>query len=76
MSRTQRFFRAILPRSWFAAIEAESRRWVLHCKCGASESIWDAGGIRYKGTPKKAIYFWCPECRRSSWQDVEMVPAA
>ena len=75
MSRTQRFFRAILPRSWFAAIEAESRRWMLHCSCGASQSLWDAGGLRYKGTRKKAIYIWCPDCRQSSWQAVEVVPA-
>ena len=75
MSRTQRFFRAVLPRSWFAAIEAESKRWILHCKCGASHSIWDIGGLRYKGTRKKAIYTRCPECRQWSWQTVEILPA-
>ena len=74
MSPTQRFFRAILPRSWFAAMEAESRRWILHCKCGAARSIWDIGGIRYKGTLKKAIYNYCPACGTYSWQDVEMLP--
>lgn len=76
MSPTQRFFKAILPRSWFAAIEAESRRWLLHCRCGASQSIWDAGGLRYKGTRKKSIYICCQECGQWSWQTVEILPPA
>src|SRR5687768_4642677 len=37
---------AVVPRSWAAAMEAESRRWVTTCPCGAEVSTWDVGGIR------------------------------
>lgn len=31
-------------------VEAESRRWMMQCrKCGFEISVWEAGGMRYKG---------------------------
>jgi hypothetical protein len=31
-------------------IEAESRTWMMQCpNCGFETSVWEAGGMRYKG---------------------------
>ena len=34
MNTLQRTLCKILPRSWFAAIEAASRVWMVRCRCG------------------------------------------
>lgn len=62
MSFTQRLVYAIFPKRWAAAMEAESRRWIMVCPCGRETSIWDAGGVRYKavGNPKRL--YRCPQC--------------
>ena len=76
MSRAQRFFKAIMPRSWFAAAEEESRRWIIRCPCGSSQSIWDIGGIRWKATGKKSVRTACLACGHRGWLLLEKVPAA
>jgi hypothetical protein len=71
MSWVQRLFKQFMGRQSFAAAEAESKTWMMHCPCGHVQSVWDAGGIRYKaaGRPKK--YAKCPACGQSTWQLVE-----
>ena len=70
MSFIQRLCQSVLPRSWSASMEAESRRWIAHCKCGHGTSIWDLGGIRWKaaGSPSRRIY--CPKCHSLTWHTV------
>jgi hypothetical protein len=55
---------AVVSKKTAAAMEAESRRWVMTCPCGFETSIWEMGGIRYKaiGTPWKIAR--CAKCRR------------
>ncbi len=66
----QRFFLAILPRTWAESMVADSRAWKAHCPCGHARSIWDLGGIRWKatGNPKRMID--CPGCGQLMWHNV------
>jgi hypothetical protein len=73
MSWVQRFFRAIMPKKWFAAAEADSKTWMVKCRCGAARSIWDLGGIRWMGKSRPRTYIKCPACGRRSWHVVEKV---
>lgn len=70
MSRTQRLFAAIFPRRWFAAMEADSRLWMVRCSCGFSRSIWEMGGIRYKAAGQSRTYMRCPQCGQRSWHTI------
>ena len=71
MSRTQRFFKLIMPRKWFASAEAESRKWMMRCPCGASRTVWDAGGIRWKAAGKPRTWRRCFQCGERTWHVVE-----
>ena len=74
MSSIQKFFGALLPRSWAARMEAESRSWIAHCSCGGARSIWDMGGIRWGAAGQPRRYLFCPECGQYSWQTVSREP--
>lgn len=42
--------------------EAESRAWIGVCKhCGAENSIWDIGGLRYKAACRPTKLVRCPK---------------
>jgi hypothetical protein len=65
----QRIILALLPASWAKAAQAESREWMMRCgHCGHEQSVWDAGGIRWRvyGNPRR--YRRCVSCKRWSWQ--------
>ena len=70
MSAVRNFLQSILPKSMFAAMEAESKTWMMKCEhCSHEHSIWDMGGIRYKAASKsKRYYVRCPNCQQASWQ--------
>jgi len=70
MSGIQKFFAAVLPRRWFAAMEADSRLWMVRCSCGFARSIWEIGGIRYKATSRSWTFMRCPQCGRRSWHTI------
>lgn len=54
---------AILPQSWRASIEAESRQWRATCPhCGHDASIWDRGGVRWKAKGEPSLGLTCPKC--------------
>jgi hypothetical protein len=74
MSMIQRFFQAIFPKSWAESMEADSRRWMVRCRCGFARSIWDIGGIRWKATGKPRTYLRCPECGERSWHTISRDP--
>lgn len=68
MSWIQRFFKAILPKSWGDSMEADSRRWMLKCEgCGFERSFWDTGGIRWKAHGDQRNYVKCTNCNTRSW---------
>jgi len=67
LSFLQRFFVAIFPRGWAESMEADSRLWMVRCKCGFATSIWDLGGIRWKATGKPRRYMRCSKCGNASW---------
>jgi hypothetical protein len=64
MSFTQRLVVKLLPRRWSGAIRAESEAWGLRCpKCGTVRSLWEMGGIRYKGaSTRRQIAARCVTC--------------
>ncbi|HEY8600893.1 MAG TPA: phage terminase large subunit family protein [Thermomicrobiales bacterium] len=54
-----------------AAMEAESREWLVRCPaCGHEQSIWDLGGVRYKARGTKKTFLRCPNCRSFGWHTV------
>ena len=70
MSAIQSFFKAILPRSWAADMEAQSRAWKMRCPCGCEKSVWEAGGIRWKATGNPKRRMKCPACGETTWHTV------
>lgn len=52
----------------FAAMEAESRQWMVKCpNCNFERSIWDMGGIRYKAAGNPKVLRVCPNCSQRHW---------
>jgi hypothetical protein len=70
MGAIRRLLQSILPVSWTAAMEADSRRWVFDCDCGETFSIWDLGGIRYKAAGKPWTWAKCPHCHRGKMRQM------
>jgi hypothetical protein len=67
MSVVQRLITAIVPKGWAAAMEADSRRWMMRCRCGVETSIWEMGGIRYKAAGTPWTMGHCGSCGKSIW---------
>lgn len=74
MNRLQKFVTSIVPRSWAASMEADSRAWKLVCNCGHQQSFWEIGGIRWKAKGNQRNYRRCPACGQFSWQRAEYRP--
>jgi len=71
MNTVQRTLCKIPPRWWFAAIEAESRVWMVRCGCGLARSLWTAGGMRGKGAGTGHWLMRCPpKCGRRFWHRI------
>ena len=70
MSWIQSLMLSILPRSWGESMEADSRRWLIHCSCGHEQSIWELGGIRWKATGEPRTFRKCPACGQRTWQRI------
>jgi hypothetical protein len=48
-----------------AAMEAESREWLVRCPaCGHERSLWELGGVRYKARGTKMIFRRCAACQQ------------
>jgi len=75
MNTLQRMLCKILPRSWFAAIEAESRVWMVRCRCGFARSLWEAGGIRGKDAGTSHWLTRCRQCGRRFWHTISHTDA-
>lgn len=77
MRLLQKFFMTILPRKWGEDMRAHSQAWRIRCcSCGASRSVWDAGGIRWKAASiGKRTVGYCPHCRGVHSAAIERVPS-
>ena len=64
---------ALLAKAWADALRAESERWILTCKvCGTQRSVWDSGGVRYKGDSRgKVVGVYCATCRALRFKTME-----
>jgi hypothetical protein len=76
MSFFQKLFTRIFPRKWAESMEADSRSWFVHCRCGMARSVWDMGGIRWKAAGRPRWYLKCPECGRRSWHTLSREAAS
>ena len=56
----QKLLVAVLPQRWLSQVESNSRTWVVQCSCGQEHTVWDLGGIQFRGTTHR--YVNCPEC--------------
>jgi hypothetical protein len=55
---------SIVSSDMAAELAADSRRWVWECRnCGHRRSVWEAGGIRYKGSGRERQLETCTQCR-------------
>lgn len=75
MTTIQRLFTRLLPRTWAADMEAESRSWMIRCPCGYEQSIWDLGGIRWKATGNPKRLMRCTQCGNTTWHTIYRRPA-
>jgi hypothetical protein len=67
----QRLVVRFLPRSWAEAAEADSRQWMVRCRsCGFERSIWDLGGVRWKGKRRSKTWGRCDECGKRGWHTI------
>jgi hypothetical protein len=70
-SRAQKTFSRLVSPAGAARMEAESRTWIVHCpKCGYERSVWDIGGVIYKGAGTRYWFMKCPNCSQRSWNKV------
>jgi hypothetical protein len=67
MTGIQRLCKLIFPKRLAAEMESESKSWMLTCECGFSQSIWDMGGVRYKGKGNPRTFLKCPGCKERKW---------
>jgi hypothetical protein len=67
MGLMQKLITACVPKKWAAAMEAESRAWVMRCSCGHETSVWEMGGIRFKAAGRPWRWGKCARCCRWMW---------
>lgn len=73
MSWVQRVILAVVPRAWAAEMEAETRAWTLTCTCGHERSLWDLGGLIWKGKRRvRRYYVRCPACGQRAWHTLAL----
>jgi hypothetical protein len=65
-----KFLKFMLPSNAFAAVQAETKKWLMECPCGHKQDYWNAGGVRYKaqGEPRQLGY--CPVCEKNTPQKI------
>ncbi len=56
---------SVVSTDMAAEMAADSRRWLWECRnCGHRRSVWEMGGIRYKGSGYRRQLASCSRCRR------------
>lgn len=66
----QRFLKAILPDSLAESVETESRAWIMRCPEGHEQSVWEAGGVRWKASGEPRLMAPCSECGKTVWHSL------
>ena len=57
---------SVVSTDMAAEMAADSRRWVWECRnCGHRRSVWEAGGIRYRGSGRERQLAECSACGRA-----------
>lgn len=75
VERKPGLFARLLGPETAAAMEAESRAWLVICPhCGFSRSVWETGGTRYKASGTSRVRMRCPSCDQSGWHRIEKGP--
>lgn len=70
-SGVQKLFTGVASASKRAAMEAESRSWMIRCPyCGHERSVWETGGVRYKAAGNSRQLRRCPQCGKRAWHIV------
>jgi len=71
MTRLHKFILRIVPEAWARDIETQSRRWMMRCACGFEQSVWAAGGVRWKarGNPRRLRR--CAHCGQQTWHTLD-----
>ena len=64
MGKLQNILVNVLPDSWAASMESESRGWYMRCPCGAETSVWEMGGVRWKAAGNPVRAGECAACGR------------
>lgn len=67
MTPLQKLIYILLPQRWAKKIEEASKEWFSKCSCGKESSVWDLGGIRFKGKGNPRRYFYCSKCKKRTW---------
>ena len=70
MAAKHKFLKFVLTAKTFAAIRAETREWLIECKCGHKRDLWDAGGVRYRAAGEPREYYKCPRCGKRTWHKI------
>ena len=66
----QKFLKAILPDSLADSVESESRAWIMRCPEGHEQSVWEAGGVRWKASGEPRLMAPCADCGKTVWHTV------
>lgn len=64
----QKLMAKLFSKETMAAMEADSKDWIVRCPCGHETSVWELGGIRYgaRSTGKRTM-FRCQKCGKLKW---------
>jgi len=76
MGILQRLITSFVSKGTAQALEAESRKWMLQCPCGAEQSIWAIGGIRYKAYGAPRVWRRCAKCGKRKWHRIYYAASA
>lgn len=71
LSTAQKIIRFFSSAKFFEKAKADSKRWYFNCECGHEFTIWDIGGVKYKGTGNKKMYVKCPKCKKAAFRQVQ-----
>ena len=67
MPAEHKFLKFLVPTSIFEILRRGTRNYLLECPCGHQRDLWDAGGVKGKGTTE-FTYAKCPACGNRRWQ--------
>jgi hypothetical protein len=71
MGLVQQIVLKMFPASKSQAIKAESQAWMVRCDvCDEEKSVWDRGGVRWKGAGTPRLRAKCTKCGKTQWHTI------